>query len=613
MSGEENLTAFPKCFVDESNRKFRLYIRQWKDTVDHPDRVTKPSTLPSFTDVTTMLNTISAPTNVPFKIHPSSSHDSVAGESTHEEVGITKATGIVYSPLMQQHCSANSHDYERPARTEKTMSHLKAVGLLDHCILIPPRKIKTKELRLVHTQEHIDYVDQISFFSGLEGKPSISLGQDLYGCEGTSEATRMACGCVAEAAKAIAGGNVRNAYAIIRPPGHHAASGSASGFCFFNNVAVAARVAQKELQRLHPERYTDEIPPRILIFDWDVHHCDGTEDIFFEDPSVLVISIHQYKDGKGHILRKEKSHNTCDTSEECDKGAEELSVDELEKLLKGEATVDSLKPSEAPLEPVSPQVLLTEQDDSDNAMLFRSKRARKEVDYNALATEFDMDDEKAAQAFGVQDIYACSSSSSISGEESMDGVASGPRQLVGDSDGVSEDESSLDEFNSDICESKFFYPGTGHLKSIGGNINNLAKGRNINIPCPTTGMGDLEYMQVVHDIVLPCGHEFHPDMVIISCGFDSARGDLLGSMCLTASGYYAMTKIIAKEFGSVLVALEGGYHVANVARCSEAVLRALLEESHSPIFSKSRMLWFQMRNTINEVKNHIQPYWSCFD
>ena len=97
----------------------------------------------------------------------------------------------------------------------------------------------------------------------------------------------MAAGCLIYMVYAVVKRILRNGFAIIRPPGHHAEIDKAMGFCFFNNVAVAARLAQRKLG-----------VKRVLIVDWDVHHGNGTQDIFKDDPSVLYISLHRYDNGK---------------------------------------------------------------------------------------------------------------------------------------------------------------------------------------------------------------------------------------------------------------------------------------------------------------------------
>ena len=97
----------------------------------------------------------------------------------------------------------------------------------------------------------------------------------------------ISAGSTVEAVRAVCNGTVDQSFAIVRPPGHHAHCGAIAGFCFFNNVAVAARVAKKEFGM-----------KKIVIFDWDVHVGDGTASIFIDDPSVLYISIHRFDMGK---------------------------------------------------------------------------------------------------------------------------------------------------------------------------------------------------------------------------------------------------------------------------------------------------------------------------
>lgn len=102
----------------------------------------------------------------------------------------------------------------------------------------------------------------------------------------TAPAARIAVGCTVDLAFRTWTGDIRNGFAIVRPPGHHAEPQQAMGFCFFNSVAIAARLLQKE-HRVN----------KILIFDWGVHHGNGTQEIFYDDPRVLVISIHRHDDG----------------------------------------------------------------------------------------------------------------------------------------------------------------------------------------------------------------------------------------------------------------------------------------------------------------------------
>lgn len=102
----------------------------------------------------------------------------------------------------------------------------------------------------------------------------------------TAPAARMAVGCTVDLAFRTWTGDIRNGFAIVRPPGHHAEPQQAMGFCFFNSVAIAARLLQRE-HRVH----------KILIFDWGVHHGNGTQEIFYDDPRVLVISVHRHDDG----------------------------------------------------------------------------------------------------------------------------------------------------------------------------------------------------------------------------------------------------------------------------------------------------------------------------
>lgn len=112
--------------------------------------------------------------------------------------------------------------------------------------------------------------------------PAISIPSDTYINQHTLRCAALAAGSAAEVACRVVRGEATSGAAIIRPPGHHAESNTAMGFCFFNNAAVAARAAQAAGAE------------RVLILDWDVHHGNGTQHIFESDPSVLYMSLHRY-------------------------------------------------------------------------------------------------------------------------------------------------------------------------------------------------------------------------------------------------------------------------------------------------------------------------------
>ena len=128
--------------------------------------------------------------------------------------------------------------------------------------------------------------------SGTASETVFDQSSDLFYNQYSHDACLKAAGGAVEAALMVARGEVHNAFCLTRPPGHHADYKKASGFCFFNNVAVAAQTLLRETSHIR----------KILIFDWDVHHGDGTENIFYDDPQVLCFSMHQFAKGRPHIL-----------------------------------------------------------------------------------------------------------------------------------------------------------------------------------------------------------------------------------------------------------------------------------------------------------------------
>jgi len=173
-------------------------------------------------------------------------------------------TGWVYDPLFLTPVFGPNHP-EQPRRVQAILAAMEESGLLGRLRDIPPRADVDRALRLIHTDAHI---------------AAIRAG---YG-EAIDALARKGVGSALAAVDAVAAGAVRNAFVCSRPPGHHARNtGREEGFCFFNNVAVAARHAQRE-RGLR----------RVLIVDWDYHHGDGTEGFFYEDPEVLYFSTHDW-------------------------------------------------------------------------------------------------------------------------------------------------------------------------------------------------------------------------------------------------------------------------------------------------------------------------------
>jgi acetoin utilization deacetylase AcuC-like enzyme len=192
-------------------------------------------------------------------------------------------TGYVYDPIFLEH-NLRGHP-ESAQRLEHTMDFLRERGMMERLVAIEPRQATIAELERVHTPEHIAHVRRVAERGGGH------MDADTYVAPRSYEAALVAAGGTVAATEAILDGEVDNAFALVRPPGHHATASRAMGFCLFNNVAVAAAAALT-----HPEI------ERVLIFDFDVHHGNGTQDIFVADPRVFYASTHEYPfyPGTGH-------------------------------------------------------------------------------------------------------------------------------------------------------------------------------------------------------------------------------------------------------------------------------------------------------------------------
>ncbi|OLN95398.1 Histone deacetylase clr3 [Colletotrichum chlorophyti] len=222
-------------------------------------------------------------------------------------------TACCYDDRMKLHVNADfgttPHHPEDPRRIEEIFKAFKKAGLVytgpeskvgdvlrDHPTKymwrIGAREATKEEILTTHTPLHYHWVESLSrmdYATLRETSRQYDQGRaSLYVGSLTFMAALLSCGGAIDTCKHVVEGNVKNAFAVIRPPGHHAEYDQPLGFCFFNNVPVAVKICQQE--------YPDDCR-KVLILDWDVHHGNGIQNIFYDDPNVLYISLHVYQNG----------------------------------------------------------------------------------------------------------------------------------------------------------------------------------------------------------------------------------------------------------------------------------------------------------------------------
>ncbi|CAL9702521.1 unnamed protein product [Knipowitschia caucasica] len=216
-------------------------------------------------------------------------------------------TGLVYDNCMLKHqctCGDNSNHPEHAGRIQSIWSRLQERGLKGQCEHIHGRKATLEELQSVHSEKHVllygtNPLNRLKLdnrkLAGILSQrtlvmlPCGGVGVDndtIWNEVHTSTASRTAAGSVVELALKVAKGELKNGFAVVRPPGHHADPSNPMGFCYFNSVAIAAKQLQHKLS-----------VSKVLIVDWDVHHGNGTQEVFYSDPNVLYISLHRYDGG----------------------------------------------------------------------------------------------------------------------------------------------------------------------------------------------------------------------------------------------------------------------------------------------------------------------------
>jgi acetoin utilization deacetylase AcuC-like enzyme len=309
-------------------------------------------------------------------------------------------TGLLLDDVFRGHDTGEGHP-ESAARYRAVMEALTKQGIADETLPIQQRPAEPDELMLCHTKAYLEIAER----DVREGAHQLSTG-DTQVCVKSYDVAARAVGGVLNAVDAVMTGRMKHAFCAVRPPGHHARPAQGMGFCLFNNIAIGARHAQKK-----------HGAGKVMIVDWDVHHGNGTQDIFYEDGSVLFFSTHQ-----------------------------------------------------------SP-----------------------------------------------------------------------------------------------------WYPHTGHVEETGAG---KGKGSTLNSPLPA-GSGMKEIGAAFMDRLIPAAQKFKPDLVMISAGFDSRKGDPLGHFQLTDPDFAVLTKWLmqfANETceGRIVSVLEGGYNVAGLAAGVSAHVRALM-------------------------------------
>ncbi|XP_020502557.1 histone deacetylase 7 [Labrus bergylta] len=256
-----------------------------------------------------LIRTKSSPasTSLPPSPHAPSNISSLSLSSPATDVQLHYTTGLAYDAQMQKHqcsCGDNSRHPEHAGRVQSIWSRLHERGLRSQCERVRSRKATLEELQSVHSEKHVllfgtnplnrlkldnrkltGILSQRIFVMlpcGGVGVDNDTVWNELH----TSAASRIAAGCVTDLALKVAQRELKNGFAVVRPPGHHASHSYPQGFCFFNSVAIAAKQLQQKLN-----------VSKILIVDWDVHHGNGTQEAFYNDRGVLYISLHRFDNG----------------------------------------------------------------------------------------------------------------------------------------------------------------------------------------------------------------------------------------------------------------------------------------------------------------------------
>ncbi|HKR15727.1 MAG TPA: histone deacetylase [Pyrinomonadaceae bacterium] len=199
------------------------------------------------------------------------------------------ATAIIHHPIFKEHDTGPGHP-ETPSRYSVVMEALQGDKLWSSLREVHATAAPRGDIQAAHSPQLYKQVERVV------SEGSGYLDADTVVSMRSLDAAKYAAGAPCQAIDLIMGGEVKNAFVPVRPPGHHATAERAMGFCLFNNVAVAARYAQRKYPEID----------KVAILDWDVHHGNGTQGIFYDDPTVYFFSSHQYPWYPGTGTRGEK-------------------------------------------------------------------------------------------------------------------------------------------------------------------------------------------------------------------------------------------------------------------------------------------------------------------
>ncbi len=355
-----------------------------------------------------------------------------------------KGVALAYDRAMARHANMEESMHpERPERIIEIFQRLEEYGLPERTLAVSSRLAAKEEVLLVHDAAYFDSLVELPSLVQKELNERAKEYDSIYLNPATFECALMSCGTLLNVVDAVMDGSspVNCGAAVIRPPGHHAERDEACGFCIFNNVAVAAAYAIQ----MHECK-------RVMILDWDVHHGNGIQNMFYDNPNVLYVSAHRY----------------------------------------------------------------------DNGTFFPT---REDANYD----------------------------------------------FVGEGRG---------------------------------------EGFNVNIPWNGSGMGDPEYLSALFSIILPVAYQFDPDLVLVSAGFDAARGDPLGHCKVSPEMYgHIVHHLRNLANGRVIVALEGGYNLNTISLCMSMCVKALLGDPMPPLSLEPPPKPSAVQSIRNVVATHSK-YWS---